>query len=174
MNLETLLSTLSIPIGDGKRGFYVFLSKTRHSCSPNVEISMNGDGILAYANRLIPKGTEITRTMIEDLNIPFSSRKDSFRSKFGVHCTCFVCELCGNDSDFAATDDSLRLKISEFETDFCRLVKGHAHEALSVAHGLVSLMIKSATSQRHKHYADMPLLRRLHLRMATLCMVYLY
>lgn len=169
-NLGYLMETLSVPLGNQCRGIYVFLSKTRHSCSPNTEISMHGDVVIAHATRLIPKGTEITRTLIENLNMPFESRRTSFRSKFAVHCSCYICRLCSSNAEFCMNDDSLRVKINDLEVKFCNLVKDHPHEALLVADSLLSLLIKSAVSSKHFHYADMPLLRRLHLRMATICM----
>ena len=153
------------------KGLFVLTSKVRHSCSPNAEISISAKGVaVAHATRFIPRGTEITANKIDDLNLAWEMRKAHHKSIFSVKCTCFVCVQCLSEASLREADDILRSKIFNHESEFYALVQEKPFEAISVAHKLIGILIQSAKSSKHFFYTDIPLLRRIHLRVATLSM----
>ena len=73
----------SIKYNKHNQGVFLLMAATRYSCCPNVEVSILKPGVVvAYATRLIMKGTEITRGWTEDLNISFLQRQVEFSQLF--------------------------------------------------------------------------------------------
>lgn len=166
-----LVDRHSIQYDAKHKGVFVLVSKCRHSCAPNVEISILKDGIaVAHAINFIERGTEITRNTLGELNMSYEKRKDKFKRKYLVKCTCHVCNMCVSNVDFCVSDDTLRTKIDEAENEFYIAMSDYPHEAVSLAHKLIGVLIQSAVSEKHFEYTDIALLRRLHLRVSTLCM----
>ena len=166
-----LIDRHAIEYNVNNKGVFVSVSKCRHSCAPNVEISILKDGVaIAHATKFIEKGTEITRNTLGELNMPFEQRNDKFRHKYLTRCTCCVCAACISDRDFCKNDDILRTKIAQAENEFYVTMKDLPHEAVSIAHRLIGILIQSALNEKHFQYTDIPMMRRLHLRVANLCM----
>ena len=69
-----------------------------------------------------------------------------------------------------AVNHPCREKICEMEQRFYELIKPAPYDAISVAHRLIAVLTESSRNKKHFHYTDVQLLRRLHLRVSTLCM----
>jgi len=97
-----ILQEYGTPFGKGEIGVFVKMSSLRHSCAPNVEISISASGIVTcYAARDIRAGEELTRSIMADLFASTEERRYAYQMRFpgSSGCRCFVCEANSHDEN---------------------------------------------------------------------------
>jgi hypothetical protein len=97
-----ILQEYGTPFGKGEIGVFVNMSSLRHSCAPNLEISISASGIVTcYAVRDIRAGEELTRSIMADLFANSEERHYAYQTRFpgSSGCRCFVCETNSHDEN---------------------------------------------------------------------------
>ena len=75
-------------------GVYLALGLMPHSCAPNTSHNISADGVLVTrASRRILRGDVITRSWMNQLYSPYTSRQRVFAQMFGHNLIC-QCEIC--------------------------------------------------------------------------------
>ncbi|KAF0720358.1 Aste57867_369 [Aphanomyces stellatus] len=90
-HLIGVLNKYSIPLEDiGGSGLFLYVSKLKHSCTPNANFTDSGDAIWVTATEAIAAGEEITVDFFDTHYLNVAERQQMLAEE-GQECSCAVC-----------------------------------------------------------------------------------
>lgn len=172
--LKILLKQCGMKIKtNGDHLVFQLYSITRHSCVPNVQMTLYGDNLMvAHALKDIPRGHELTHSRIA-LNLTHIERQHLYINKFQKPCYCWHCHFCESDAKFCESDDNYRSIISSLSKNL--MLSDHEDETEEELQKRILHLLNLTTvcevgymDKDYNCYSDITLLKCTHLTLSKL------
>jgi hypothetical protein len=163
-----VLKEHGIVYGSDTIGLFVYFSRLRHSCAPNIEARVSDQGVVtAYALREISPGEELTHNILGDVNVKVLDRHEMYKNCFpsSIGCHCFVCSSSNEEEELRRT------AVMALTITSVGVKENSALVQLSAIENFIGLLEAPVSLPLSKLcYRNCKLLRELHAKASSLCL----